>query len=204
MITSEWVITAPTTQPLTLSDAKAHLRLLDDSMDSELLRFIDVATRWLEEGLGITLINTARGVLLDCFPDDWDRFDIPRPPLVSVQSLQYYDTANAQQTLVEGTDFEVVTSTKARGYIYPILSAWPSGWPSTYDRPDAVDLRFTAGYGTAHTAIPEEAKHILRMMVAQFDENRAPTITGTISQEIKMALQSLRQTMSHGFYAGAR
>jgi len=200
--TSEWVVTAPVSQALSLSDAKAHLRVMDDTNDTEILRFIDVATRWLEEGLGITLINTSRGILTDSFPSGWGMIELPRPPLVSIDSFQYYDADNAQQTLVEDTDFTVVTSEKTRGYVYPILTAWPNGWPTTYNRPDAVDLRFTAGYGATNTSVPEEAKHILRMMIAQFDEHRSATVEGRISTEIKIAMQSLRQALGHGFYAG--
>lgn len=66
--------------------------------------------------------------------------ELPRPPLISVSSVQYYDTNNALQT-VDTADYMVI-----RGGMPAVLQPINNAWPDTYVRDDAVQITFLCGY----------------------------------------------------------
>ena len=78
--------TAPAVEPLTLDQAKEHLRVTDGADDAKISRLISAARRHVEGFLGRRLINQTWD--LNCF--DWpagDVFHLPYPPLSSVTSI---------------------------------------------------------------------------------------------------------------------
>ena len=73
--------TAPALEPVTLAEAKAHLRV-DISDDDDLITAIIKAAReYCEEYLDRTLVHTQWTMRMDAFP--WE-FKLPRPPMAPV------------------------------------------------------------------------------------------------------------------------
>jgi hypothetical protein len=66
--------------------------------------------------------------------------ELPRPPLVSIESVNYYDLNNTLQT-VDPADY-LVSSGNMPATLQPINNAWPD----TYLREDAVQITFVCGY----------------------------------------------------------
>lgn len=200
MITSQNVTARTIAPALPLDDVKSQLREYSDDSDQEISRLLKAAVSWLEEASGITLLDTDRTVTFDCFPVTSDPLYLPWPPLISIASLSYFDSDNASQTLVENTDFVLMAPDRLPGLIFPVPD---TTWPDTKARPDAITVAFKTGFGTTHADIPENAKHLLRLMAAHFDRNREAEIAGTITSELKLGAESLRRTLHTGFYAGA-
>jgi len=176
--------TAATENPITTADLKAHSHIDTSDDDAQVAAYIAAATQDTESYLWRQLCTATWVLTLDRFP--WsDYIDLPRPPLQSVTHVKYYDLSNTQQTLSTG-DYDVDTSTEP-GRIYIDRSV---GWPSVYDRRNAVEIRFVAGYGAAG-AVPEMIKQSIRMKAAHWYENREALIIGTIVAETPMAAQRL-------------
>lgn len=176
--------TAATENPITTADLKAHSHIDTSDDDAQVAAYIAAATQDTESYLWRQLCTATWVLTLDRFP--WsDYIDLPRPPLQSVTHVKYYDLSNTQQTLSTG-DYDVDTSTEP-GRIYIDRS---TGWPSVYDRRNAVEIRFVAGYGAAST-VPEMIKQSIRMKAAHWYENREALIIGTIVAETPMAAQRL-------------
>lgn len=135
------LLTPPTGEPVSLAEAKEHCRIDadDTSQDKRLLSYLRFARDYVERFSGLQLVSAKYRLTLDGFPSCiW-----PEPrPLQAVTAIQYYDTANSQQTLA--TTVYAVDVTRSQG---SIQLAWGQSWPSTYSRPDAVTVDFWAGHG---------------------------------------------------------
>lgn len=195
-------VTSRSTKPaLSLDDIKAHISELSDDSDVNISRLLSAAVSFVEESLGITLLETTRTMTLSDFPTLNEPVSFEYPPLTSVTSVQYYDLQNASQTLVETTDFNVIAPYRMPGMIVPIPD---TNWPDTKARMDAITITYVSGFGTTHASIPENCKHLLRMLVAHYDRNREAVISGTISTDVGLSVDALRRTLFAGFYAGSR
>jgi uncharacterized phiE125 gp8 family phage protein len=143
--------TPPASEPITLTEAKAHLRIDDDSEDTLISSLITAARDWCETFSGRSYIMQTWEMILDSFPDQ-DFISIPRPPLQAVSSIKYYGTDNTEYTMPD-TDYFVDTKSEPGR----LNLAYGKSWPSTILRPaNGVILEFSAGYqgyaGTVNTA----------------------------------------------------
>lgn len=137
-------ITTPT-EPVTLAEAKLHLRVDGTDEDALIQGLISAARETCEDRTEGTVPVTGWRLTLDTFPD---AIKLPRPPIVSVESVKYLDTAGVQQTL-SPLDY-VVDTVSAPGYIVP---AFGKAWPETRDQINAVEVEYTAGSATPPAAI---------------------------------------------------
>lgn len=121
-------------------------------------------------------------LMLDRFP--LGAIEVPLPPLQSVTSLKYLDTAGVEQTLATDKYRVDVASVPAR-----ITPAYAAIWPSTYAVMNAVTVRFVAGYGAA-AAVPEGIKVGIKALTAHFYEHREP-VGGPPLSKIPLHVESL-------------
>lgn len=128
--------------PVTLEEAKAHLRIDGTADDATLAAIIAAATQYVEQQTRQALTSTTFRLSLDTFPQDRE-IQLPRPPLQSVEAIKYTDATSQEQTLDPAT-YTVDTATKP-GRI--VLKPGQT-WPSTDGSAASVRVEFTAGYGT--------------------------------------------------------
>lgn len=154
---------APATTPVTLAEAKAHLRVPGGNEDTLIAALIDAAVSHLDGWYGILgrciVTQTWRQDMAD-FPTD---FRLPFPNVQSVV-IAYSDTANADQTY-SSANYHLVNAPGA-GQI--LLDATAS-WPSVYDKPNAVRVTMVCGF----TTVPSALKHAILLHVGAMYENRA-------------------------------
>lgn len=154
-------VTAPESYPVSLADIKSHLRIDASTEDDLLTVYLQAATGWLETETQRAYVQQTWKYQLDAFSD---RIYLPLPPLVSVTHVKYYDSENVQQTL-SSSNYHVVTGAKAQGYVEKMSTV---SWPTTYDRPDAVEIQYACGYST----IPPQAVHAIKLLVGGYYEER--------------------------------
>jgi hypothetical protein len=92
---------------------------------------------------------------------------MPLPPLQSITSIKYLDTAGVEQTLAAAA--YRVDTVSAPGRVTP---AYGYSWPSTYPVTNAVVIRFVAGYGDAAAAVPLKIRQWIMAAVGAMYENR--------------------------------
>ncbi|MCI0420082.1 MAG: head-tail connector protein [Acidobacteria bacterium] len=183
------LITGPITEPVTLADAKSHLRVDTTDEDAYLSALIKAAREKLEQDMRRAFVQQIWEMFMDCFPDE---ITIPLPPLVSVTSVKYLDTAGTEQTLA--TSEYVVDAKSEPGRI---ALAYGKSWPSTRDTLNAVTVRFVAGYGAAGAtnssqAVPEGIRQAIKFLVAHWYDNREPAAQqSVVPVAIEMTLESL-------------
>lgn len=145
-----------------LADAKLNLRIAGTRMDIILDAWIRGVTRHAEGLMQRALISQDWRLTLDRFP----RAIVLRyPPVSAVASVKYYDTNNVQQTLDPACYIKVANQLAHRAQC----------WPATYERPDAVEVLYTAGYGADATSIPADIRlYLLAKLNEQFDPAARP------------------------------
>lgn len=156
---------SPANEPVTLADAKQHLRVDGTDEDAYITSLIAVARVTAEERLERTLVATPWLLVLDAFPD---AIRLTMPPIVSVQSVTYWDDAGVQQTL-DPADY-VLDAVSEPGFLVP---APGKAWPATQaGRINAVAVNYTAGYGATAADVPAPIKHWLLLAMGDLYANR--------------------------------
>lgn len=173
------LITAAATNPVTLTEAKAHLREVDTDNDTLIGSMVSAATKYAEKFLGRALIDQTWELVLDEFPTDEDELaiKIPLPPLIEVESIKYDDGDGVEQTLDE--DLYVVDSASQPGWVVPV-STWPT---SINDAVNSVRIRFRAGYldtsvSPAEENVPDNIKAAILLHVGALFAHRETVVVG--------------------------
>lgn len=160
---------------LPLDDMKSWLRVDFDDDDDLIQGMIDGAIQHLDGRDG--WLNRALG------PQTWElRIDefsfpeimIPLPPLISVDSIKYYDDAGVEQTL-SPTVYQVCgVGGQNKG---SVSLRYGSHWPTTDRRREAISIRFQAGYND-ESAVPAPIITSLKRIVASMYETRESVVIG--------------------------
>jgi uncharacterized phiE125 gp8 family phage protein len=184
------LITAAGTEPLTLAQAKLHLRVTASDEDTLVTALITAAREQAEAYTRRRFITQTWDYFRDAFPlgykypCDEEKIFVPQPPLQSVTSLKYFDTTGVEQTLA--TSKYLVDASSEPGRIAP---AYGETWPCTREQMNAVTVRFVCGYGAA-VAVPSSIAAAMLLIIGHLYENREST-TPDQQMELPLGAESL-------------
>ena len=148
--------TASSADPLSTAEDKLYLGIDHSNDDDHIDNFVLPAARQEAETLTHRAFTNQTYVLrLTSFPDG--PIILPRPPLSSVTSVTYIDTAGDSQTWAS-SKYTVETPTGERALWATIQPVYGEVYPSTRSIVDAVTVTFVAGYGSAASSIPSGIK----------------------------------------------
>lgn len=190
------LITAPTEYPLTVVQVRGRLKI-DSAAEDEYLQFLIASLTGLIDGvdgvLGHALCRQTLEYRFAGFPYTCDgKIEMPIPPLVSVSSVKYLDTTETEQTLVVTTDYVVIDQGSFPSIVQPALG---TTWPVTaWNRPDAVRIRFIAGYLTA--SIPPAITAWMVREIGKAFENRDENLDPDYSEIIRHRTIALPPSLS--------
>ena len=179
------VKTEPSVEPVSLSEAKLHLRVDTDADDDLIERLITVARRESEKIARRSLITQTLSLTLDGWPAPV--FTLPRPPVQSIVAITYTESNGDEITL----DSDVYAFDAATGRVF--LESGQS-WPAVELRPYAsVNVEYVAGYGDAATDVPAEYKQAILLLVGHYHENREAVVVGAgfTATALPLAVRSL-------------
>lgn len=176
--------TAPASEPLTLSEAKLHLRVSHAAEDALITALITAARMAAESYTNRQLLPATWYYRLDAFPDD-KTIMINRCPATAVASVKYFDADNADQTLNAAKYITDFASEPFRVVLKPTET-----WPTTYERPGAVVIEFTAGYANA-AAVPAPIKAAMLLAIGHLYEHREAVVQGVSVNEMPMGVTAL-------------
>jgi hypothetical protein len=203
------------TEPLTLAEAKAFLRIPDYSpadtdQDALLLGLIAAAREMAEVAQNRDLVVKQYDLCLDlllghdaiagaAYPLRYNSiynfgvgYDIPlRHPLRTVDLFQHHDRDGSTTALAEGADYLVDLNRSLVcppwGKVWPFFTPWPTS---------SVLIRFTSGYSPDHPFWLDAGQRIklgMKMLIAQWHEGRIPVVQGS-HQELPYAVTALLGT----------
>lgn len=155
-------IAPPAALAVSLALAKQTLRITHSALDESITLWIESITEEAEHAVGRSFINQRWRLTLDEFGD---AIRLSGPPLVSVESIRYFDEDNVQRTL-DPLDY-FVDKDQLPGFIVP---APDRAWPATCDKPNALVVEYTCGYGPTFASVPKCAQqYILYRLAEQMD-----------------------------------
>jgi len=162
------LITPPTSEPLTLNEAKEHLRveISETAEDNYINSLIKSAREEAEKFQNRAYLFQEWELILDEFPQKMP-FPLPRPPLVSVLSMTYKDVDGLSYTFdptnyVADIDSEPGRIALKRGKTWPTIELFPIG---------AVRIQFKAGVDVS-AKVSERVKTAMKLYIGHRYENR--------------------------------
>lgn len=173
--------------------AFAELTTLSTVEDTLLTRMLAACRKAIEGRVDRQFCTATWRMHMNRFPCE-RVIRLPRPPLQSVTSVKYYDTAGTLQTFDSA-------SYRALAYREPGQIALRDGytWPSTISEPDAVQIEFVAGYGAADD-VDDRAKLAILSLIGTQYENRESIVMSGAPVEVPHTLDSLCASLDYGRY----
>lgn len=216
------IVTPPSFEPVTLDEAKLHLRVTHDMEDDLISALISAARELCEVEARRQFVSTVYDWTIDCFPVGGGYYNRavrqqfgtlqgggfypgmlpsvvgalqpPKPPLVSVESITYINPSG-ESAVMPTADYKVIPGDPGR-----IVPTYGKIWPVSLPQFGAITIRFTAGEPDA-TTIPAAAKAAVKLTIGHLFENRENVVVGTIATEIPFTVKALLASCGSGLYA---
>lgn len=199
------VITAPSVEPISLEQAKAHLRVDTADQDDLIEALITAAREAVEDITGRALITQTLEIALDYFvaPPDLryvtypylvtaKAIRLPKPPLIALKRITYIDGDGNEVLLHDEVGSPtVISDLVVDTYSVPgrLVPASGGNWPAVQDRANAVTIRYTAGYGDDGEDVPKPITQAMLLLIGHYHEN--PSAVGDPKAELPMGVEFL-------------
>lgn len=183
------LVTPPAVEPITADELRAQLKIDSTELgDTQAALLIASARGFLEEKTGLAFIEQTWQVVYDQWPGYnepwWDgvrqtaitelwtgsarSLELPRYPLISLDSCKTYDTASNETSSVIATVFNVDTISRP-GRIAPKDGQM---WPAVSRSMNGVILEFTAGFGATAADVPAALRTAVLILTAYFHDHQ--------------------------------
>ena len=177
------VDTAATTPIFTTAEAKDFLKVDTTADDTIIDNLVAAATESCQIYTNQYFINT----VVTQYSDNWKEFySLYKSPVSSITHIKYYDTNDSLQTLAASNYILDDTYKPSR-----IGIAVDGELPNVADRINAVQVKYTVGYGTASTDVPEGIRTAFILTVGNWYENRQSLITRRTETQLPLSSQYL-------------
>jgi uncharacterized phiE125 gp8 family phage protein len=178
--------TPPTGEPLTLAEAKAHLRLTINDDDAYVSTLMIAARRAVESRYGINIMQQSWALFSDAWPAD-GIFYLPLWPVISVESLTSFADDDTP-VVIDPAHYYLDQATR------PPRVALRSGriFAPPGRKINGLKLSFTTGFGATAAQVPQEIKQALLAIVADWYQHRGDDTGGTIPATALELLRSYR------------
>lgn len=183
------VVSAPSTEPLTLTEAKLFLRVDQTTEDTLITSLIVAARRYVENLTARPLITQTWKLNLD-HSDIRDYIGINKGQVQSISHIKYFDSSEIQQTMSTGNFQNDLLNEPARIKIFSM--------PETYDRMNAMEIQFVCGYGVA-ASVPDDIKSAMYLLIGHWYEHREAVTVGSFS-DVPVTTEALLEPYKTYFY----
>ncbi|MFG1464247.1 head-tail connector protein [Xanthobacter sp. DSM 24535] len=158
-------IDGPSAEPLTLSEAKAFLRIDGDAEDAVVAALITAARQWVEsETRRILMLQTWR-LTRDAWPPS-GLIPVPLAPVRAVRAAHLVAPDGSTQDV----PLDLFTLGGAR--LPPLIAMDPARAPAPLRRVGGILLELEMGYGASAAQVPADLLQAVRQLTAFLHENR--------------------------------
>lgn len=172
-------VSSPATEPVSLSQAKAHLRVDHSDDDAVISGMVKVARSHIENACA-TRFATRASVTMKC--DSFTDFSrLPEAPVSGVSFITYIDTTGTSQTLPTSI-YELRADGVEVGIVLKADQTWPTIQPGS---------RITVVADVGYSAAPEEIGFAMLLLISQWYDNRAAVSVGETASELPFAVNAL-------------
>ena len=175
------VVSVDGSEPVTTAEAKLYARV-DIADDDALIASLVTAARVMAESI---CRRDFIGRTYNWYMDDWPysyTFNMPRHPVTAINSITYYDTDAASQTLASSVYTFDAYSLPQKLWLAPDQT-----WPNL---DDDIRHKVIINFSTTVT-VPETINTAIKMLVAHWYENREAVVVGSGTNPLPLAVESL-------------
>ena len=158
------LLTPPETEPLSLAEAKAWLRLDGAEEDATIEALIAAARMTIEQQARRLMIAQGWRLIGDLWPTDGIVL-LPLAPVLAVTAIRVRDTLG----VASAVPLSNVRLEAARDPARLVLTQAP---PPPGRLTSGIEIDVTCGYGDAAADVPEPLRHATRLLVARWFERR--------------------------------
>lgn len=160
------LITPPAVEPVSLAEAKAHLRVGHADEDALISTLITAARRHTEAQTGLAFLSQQWRLFRDDWPED-GIVHLPLAPLMSVDEVAVYGDDDVKAVIDPAHYYADAASRPPR-----LLLRGSRVWARPGRIGNGVALLFTAGYGASGAAVPADLRQAVLQLVAHWYEHR--------------------------------
>jgi uncharacterized phiE125 gp8 family phage protein len=175
---------SPAVEPVSLAEAKAHLRIDSDHEDALIGALIVTARMYVERTLGLALITQSWSYYIDAWPRSYT-VALPLAPLQAVSAIRLHGADGGETTLDTDSYAVDVLSQPAR---IVLNGAVPAVAPRALN---AFEVLLLAGHGDGPGDVPQTLRHAIVLLVAHWFERREPVVLGAAAQEVPATVAGL-------------
>ncbi|HTT98962.1 MAG TPA: head-tail connector protein [Rhizomicrobium sp.] len=170
------LITPPSVEPVTLDEAKLHLKVDTTDDDALIERLITAARARAEWHTGRAFITQSWVLWSDCWAE---LVEIPLPPLQAVTAVNVY-AGDGTATTIDASNYTVDAASQPARVLFGCIP------PIALRAINAVSIAFTAGYGDAAGDVPAPVCEAILEIAAELYTHR-----GDGPEEISLSAQAL-------------
>lgn len=156
------LLTPPETEPVSVAEAKAHLKVDTSDEDALIETLITAARARAEWHTGRAFITQHWRYYVDVWPVGGVA-ELSLPPLISVEDVTVTDASGAR-TVLDPSAYRVDAASVPGRVIF-------ASRPRSLRSRDCLEITFTAGYGDA-SAVPAAVKQAILAIVADLHTHR--------------------------------
>lgn len=142
------LITPPSVYPVTLEEAKQHLRVDSTDEDALIQTLIAASTDAVEQFTGRKLVPQVWDVYFPAFTPE---LELPFPPIIAINEIEYLSSDNTP-TILPDSNYSF-RGASMNGVIFPVDG---TSYPDTYVSWNAVRVQITCGYTPTSPNSPTE------------------------------------------------
>jgi hypothetical protein len=195
------LITPPATEPITLADAKLHLRVDSGAEDSLINTLITTARDYVETFCDRSLLAQTWQYAMDDFQNYplrrpgvnltkgdayYPPLHLPRSPAIAVTGITYLDSTGTRVTLAPASYYVDVTN-PFDGNVSP---AYGGSWPLVQIMPGSVQITYTSGFASA-ALVPAKILQAMRLLLTHWYENRGAFVEARFAPEVPFSVDAL-------------
>lgn len=181
----------PAGEPITLAEAKAHLRIDEATEDIYVQALIVSARVRVEVETRRALITQTWTETLDCWPAE----GVIPLQIAPVQAITAITVRNADGAM-QAIDSALYALDGAN---LPPRLVLRAGVPTPASIPAGIAITFTAGYGDDAADVPADIRHAMLLLIASWYEHRDPMLAAPDAAHLPKAVASVL-----GPYRGVR
>jgi uncharacterized phiE125 gp8 family phage protein len=184
---SSILTTAPTVEPISLAEAKSHLRVTHSDDDTYISTLISSARRAVEQSYDVSLLQQSWSY----FQDRWPAASfivLPKFPVLSISDIFIFGDDDVAATLNHAHYYLDAASRPARvilrdGRSFPIAGRSANG----------IEIKIVAGFGALASAVPQTIRQALLIIIADWYASRGDVDAGALPLSAQSLLTPYRQ-----------
>ncbi len=166
------LITPPAIEPVSLADAKSHLRISHTDDDAYITRIITAARRQIEQRLDTGLIQQTWSYFINRWPD-CRAITLPLSPVIAVTDVITYSDDDAAATLDPAHYY---IDRRSKPPLLALRNDRPA--PSAGRRFAGIEVKMTVGYGATAASVPDDIRQALLLSITAWFADRGENQSG--------------------------